>query len=246
MKKIRVTKKSINQIHKFTGIAVCVFLIHLSITGIFLNHTEDLGLDEKYTASPMILALYNISMPSQEESFLVDSIFISRFGDQVFMGNQPIIKSENPIMGAAFSNQILAIAFANEMVLLTQEGKLIERISSTAELPENIQKLGVSEDILYLKTSDLVWQSSDQAQAWELSDSDFNDWSNEVVIPDQQTKQIEMYFSGKGVSLEQFFLDLHNGNIIKGFGKWLLDIIAIFLLLLSISGIWIWLKKRRY
>jgi len=246
MKKIRVTKKSINQIHKFTGIAVCVFLIHLSITGIFLNHTEDLGLDEKYTASPMILALYNISMPSQEESFLVDNIFISRFGDQVFMGNQPIIKSENPIIGAALSNQVLFIAFPNEMVLLTQEGELIERISSTAELPENIQKLGVSEDILYLNTSNQLWQSSDQGQAWELSDSDFNDWSNEVVIPDQQTKQIEMYFSGKGVSLEQFFLDLHNGNIIKGFGKWLLDIIAIFLLLLSISGIWIWLKKRRY
>ena len=246
MKKIRVTKKSINQIHKFTGIAVCIFLIHLSITGIFLNHTEDLGLDEKYTASPMILALYNISMPSQEESFLVDNIFISRFGDQVFMGNQPIIKSESPIMGAAFSNQILAIALANEMVLLTQEGELIERISSTAELPENIQKLGVSEDILYLKTPNKLWQSSDQAQAWELSDSNFNDWSNEVIMPDQQTKQIEMYFSGKGVSLEQFFLDLHNGNIIKGFGKWLLDIIAIFLLLISISGVWIWLRKKRY
>jgi hypothetical protein len=246
MRKIRVTKKSINQIHKFTGIAVCVFLIHLSITGIFLNHTEDLGLDEKYTASPMILALYNISMPSQEESFLVDNIFISRFGNQVFMNNQPIIKSESPITGATLSNQVLFIAFPNEMVLLTQEGELIERISSTAELPENIQKLGVSEDILYLKTPNQLWQSSDQAQAWELSDSNFNDWSNEVIMPDQQTKQIEMYFSGKGVSLEQFFLDLHNGNIIKGFGKWLLDIIAIFLLLLSISGIWIWLKKRRY
>ena len=246
MKKIRVTKKSINQIHKFTGIAVCVFLIHLSITGIFLNHTEDLDLDEKYTASPMILALYNISIPNQKESFLVDSIFISRFGDQVFMDNQPIIKSENPITGVTLSNQVLFIAFPNEMVLLTQEGELIERISSTAELPQNIQKLGVSEGILYLKTPNQLWQSSDQAQAWELSDSNFNDWSDEVIMPDQQTKQIEMYFSGKGVSLEQFFLDLHNGNIIKGFGKWLLDIIAIFLLLLSISGIWIWLKKRRY
>jgi len=246
MKKIRVTKKSINQIHKFTGIAVCIFLIHLSITGIFLNHTEDLGLDEKYTASPMILALYNISIPSQKESFLVDDIFISRFGDQVFMDNQPIIKNENPIMGAAFSNQILAIAFPNEMVLVTQEGELIESISSNAELPENIQKLGVSGDILFLKTSDQVWQSSDQAQAWELSDSNFNDWSNEVAMPDQKTKQIEMYFSGKGISLEQFFLDLHNGNIIKNFGKWFLDLIAIFLLLLSISGIWIWLRKRRY
>jgi uncharacterized iron-regulated membrane protein len=132
------------------------------------------------------------------------------------------------------------------MVLLTQEGELIERISSASELPENIQKLGVSEDILYLKTPNQLWQSSDQAQAWELSDSDFNDWSNEVAMPDQQTKQIEIYFSGKGVSLEQFFLDLHNGNIIKNFGKWFLDLIAIFLLLLSISGIWIWLRKRRY
>ena len=246
MRKIRVTKKSINQIHKFTGIAVCVFLIHLSITGIFLNHTEDLGLDEKYTASPMILALYNISIPSQKESFLIDAIFISIFGDQVFMDNQPIIKSENPITGVTLSNQVLFIAFPNEMVLLTQEGELIERISSASELPENIQKLGVSGDILYLKTLNQVWQSGDQAQAWEVSDSDFNDWSKKVIMSDQQTKQIEMYFSGKGVSLEQFFLDLHNGNIIKGFGKWLLDIIAIFLLLLSISGIWIWLKKRRY
>ena len=194
----------------------------------------------------MILSLYNISIPSQKESFLVDDIFISRFGDQLFMDNQPIIKSENPITGVTLSNQVLFIAFPNEMVLLTQEGELIERISSTAELPENIQKLGVSEDILYLKTPDQLWQSRDQAQAWELSDSNFNDWSNDVIMPDEQTKQIEMYFSGKGVSLEQFFLDLHNGNIIKNFGKWFLDLIAIFLLLLSISGIWIWLRKRRY
>ena len=71
MKKIRITLKSINQVHKFTGIAVCVFLIHLSITGIFLNHTEDLGLDEKYTASPIILALYNISVPNKKESFSI-------------------------------------------------------------------------------------------------------------------------------------------------------------------------------
>jgi hypothetical protein len=162
------------------------------------------------------------------------------------MDNQPIIKSENPITGVTLSNQVLFIAFPNEMVLLTQEGELIERVSSTAELPENIQKLGVSGDILYLKTPNQLWQSSDQGQAWEVSNSNFNDWSNEVTMPDQQTKQIEMYFSGKGVSLEQFFLDLHNGNIIKNFGKWFLDLIAIFLLLLSISGIWIWLRKRRY
>lgn len=246
MKKIRITKKSINQIHKFTGIAVCVFLIHLSITGIFLNHTEDLSLDEKYTASPIILALYNISIPNKAESFSVDNNFISRFGDQVFIESQPVVKSEEPIIGSVFSQQILFIAFQNEMVLLTQEGELIERVTSAAGIPENIEKLGASEDIIYLKANNQIWESSDQAQTWALTDAAFNDWSKEALMPDEKIKQVESYFSGKGVSLEQFFLDLHNGNIIKNVGKWFLDLIAIFLLLLSISGIWIWLKKRRY
>ena len=84
MKKIRVTLKSINQIHKFTGIAVCIFLIHLSITGIFLNHTEELGLDEKYTASPLILGLYNISIPNKEEAFSVQSFRIKVWQSGIF------------------------------------------------------------------------------------------------------------------------------------------------------------------
>ena len=246
MKKIRITLKSINQVHKFTGIVVCVFLIHLSITGIFLNHTEDLGLDEKYTASPMILALYNISMPNKEESFSVDNHFISRFGNQVFLDNQPIFKSEVPIIGAVIFDQMLVIAIEDGLVLLTKEGELIEKLTTATGVPVNIQKLGALKSLLFLKTSNQVWESNDEGQEWRASDSNFNEWSNEIVMPDEKTQKVESYFLGKGVSLEQFFLDLHNGNIIKGFGKWLLDIIAIFLLLLSISGIWIWLKKRRY
>jgi hypothetical protein len=246
MKKIRITLKSINQVHKFTGIAVCVFLIHLSITGIFLNHTEDLGLDEKYTDSPMILALYNISMPNKEESFLVDNHFISRFGNQVFLDNQPVFKSEVPIIGAIIFNQMLVIAIENEIILLTEEGELIETLTTANGVPVNIQKLGAFNSLLFLKTSNQVWESNDEGQEWRVSNSSFNEWSNEVVMPDEKTQQVESYFLGKGVSLEQFFLDLHNGNIIKGFGKWILDIIAIFLLLISISGVWIWLRKKRY
>ena len=246
MKKIRITLKSINQVHKFTGIAVCIFLIHLSITGIFLNHTEDLGLDEKYTDSPMILALYNISMPDKEESFLVDNHFISRFGNQVFLDNQPVFKSEVPIIGAIIFNQMLVIAIENELVLLTEDGELIEKLTTANGVPVNIQKLGAFNSLLFLKTSNQVWESNDEGQEWRVSDSSFNEWSNEVVMPDEKTQQVKSYFLGKGVSLEQFFLDLHNGNIIKGFGKWILDIIAIFLLLISISGVWIWLRKKRY
>jgi len=246
MKKIRITKKSINQIHKFTGIAVCIFLIHLSITGIFLNHTEDLGLDEKYTSSPLVLALYNISMPSKKESFVVNNLAVSRFGNQIFFEDQPILKNENPIVGAVFINQMYVIAFSEKISLFTEEGELIESLTSASGIPTNIEKLGNLDDSLYIKADNQTWLSKDQGQEWILSSRDFEAWSIEDSISEEKIKQIKMYFSGKGVSLEQFLLDLHNGNIIKNAGKWLLDLIAIFLLLLSISGIWIWLRRRRY
>jgi len=50
------------------------------------------------------------------------------------------------------------------MVLLTQEGELIERVTSAAGIPENIEKLGASEDIIYLKANNQIWESSDQAK----------------------------------------------------------------------------------
>jgi len=37
--------KKITALHKYIGIAVCIILIHLAVTGIFLNHTQDLDLD---------------------------------------------------------------------------------------------------------------------------------------------------------------------------------------------------------
>jgi uncharacterized iron-regulated membrane protein len=141
---------------------------------------------------------------------------------------------------------MFVIAIENELVLLTEEGELIEKLTTANGVPVNIQKLGAYNSLLFLKTSNQVWESNDEGQEWRVSDSSFNEWSNEVVMPDEKTQQVESYFLGKGVSLEQFFLDLHNGNIIKGFGKWILDIIAIFLLLISISGVWIWLRKKRY
>jgi uncharacterized iron-regulated membrane protein len=141
---------------------------------------------------------------------------------------------------------MLVLAFKNELVLLTEEGELIEKLTTATGIPENIQKFGESDSILFLKASNQSWESDDEGQEWRGTDSNFNEWSNEVVMPNEKIQQVESYFLGKGVSLEQFFLDLHNGNIIKGFGKWLLDIIAIFLLLISISGIWIWLRKKRY
>ena len=55
--------KKITALHKYIGIAVCIILIHLAVTGIFLNHTQDLDLDKHYVTSSWILDQYGLKVP---------------------------------------------------------------------------------------------------------------------------------------------------------------------------------------
>ncbi|HAU07360.1 MAG TPA: peptidase, partial [Gammaproteobacteria bacterium] len=51
------------------------------------------------------------------------------------------------------------------------------------------------------------------------------------------------YFYGQGVSIEQLVLDLHNGNILADLGRWLLDAVAIIIIIIALSGMIIWSRR---
>jgi uncharacterized iron-regulated membrane protein len=50
---------------------------------------------------------------------------------------------------------------------------------------------------------------------------------------------------GEVLPTERLLLDLHSGRIFGAAGPWIFDIAALLLILLSLSGTWIWIKRRR-
>ena len=241
MSKFKITKKAVNRVHRLLGIFVGIFLIHLSITGIFLNHTEDLSLDETFIKSSWLMSLYNLSPPSISQSFLIKNQLILKAEDQIFLEAKPIFTTDISIKGVVENNEIIIECVESELIFFTSmssikdealisEKDLLNFISRCLLMPIDFKNRCLS---LKLLRRALGRPKKDSA------------WSNEGVVSPDAKSNFNQYYYGKGVSVEQFFLDLHNGNIIKGFGKWLLDIIAIFLLLISISGVWIWLKRKR-
>jgi hypothetical protein len=244
MKKIRITKKSINRIHRLTGLFVCLFLIHLAITGMLLNHSEDLNLDESYLSGRWLLGQYNLSVPEAEEVFVIDDLVISKYGPQVFLGATPVFKSNNPILGVIKNNGIIILAFQDRLVLLTLNGILIEKMGQEVGVPPFINKIGILKDNIYINANDQLWKGNYSMENWSLTKNTDINWSQQRKMPEKSQKVLKQYFTGQGVSLEQFILDLHNGKIIRYFGKELLDIVGLLLLILSVSGFWIWLKRR--
>jgi uncharacterized iron-regulated membrane protein len=55
---------------------------------------------------------------------------------------------------------------------------------------------------------------------------------------------LEKTYRGVGLPLERVMLDLHSGRILGRAGVYLVDTAAVLFLLLAISGVWLWARRR--
>ncbi|MFB0998985.1 MAG: PepSY domain-containing protein, partial [Colwellia sp.] len=87
-------------------------------------------------------------------------------------------------------------------------------------------------------------------------DSDFFDWekintliepkwiTSEAVTP-SESKVASTKYQSQFLSWERVILDAHSGRILGDYGVILMDIVAFMLILLSISGIYMWFKYSK-
>jgi hypothetical protein len=52
-------------------------------------------------------------------------------------------------------------------------------------------------------------------------------------------------YRGRGLSFERVIADVHSGRIVTITGPYLMDAVAILLIILSITGIAMWLRPRK-
>ena len=55
---------------------------------------------------------------------------------------------------------------------------------------------------------------------------------------------LQAAYRGYGLTLERVLLDLHSGRVLGSAGVLLVDAAAILFLLLAISGLWLWSRRR--
>jgi hypothetical protein len=55
--------------HRWVGLSLVIFVLFLSISGITLNHSVDLELDQRYVSWPWLLAAYGLDVPAPAASF---------------------------------------------------------------------------------------------------------------------------------------------------------------------------------
>ena len=186
-----------------------MFILFLSLSGMALNHTEDLQLDSRYIGWSWLLDAYGMEEPG-------------------------------PYTGMVSLESMVIVADDYRIHLLLASGELVETIDLAATLPGAIERIGRVGDYAVIQSGQMLFRSDEEVTRFEYWDAQRQSevsWSAEVLPATEGLEALDAAWRGPGLTAERLLLDLHSGRVLGRTGPWLLDAIAVFLILLSLSGL---------
>lgn len=231
--------------HRYIGLFAAIFIILISITGIALNHTDTLNLSATYLKTPMLLDHYNIQTPRNIQHFKTNQHAVIQADDMIFIDQQLVYSTNNKLIGSVPFGDFLIVSLSNKLLLFDQQHQLVETLGEADHVPTNIRRIGLNSDqqvFLAANRQTYHLNSMFNTQAFSGPQTGII-WSQETALTEQLKVRAQQVYRSNIISLEGFLLDIHSGRFFGHLGIIFFDIISILLMILSITGVLIWLKQ---
>jgi hypothetical protein len=234
-------------LHRYGGIISALVIIVVCVTGLLLNHTDDLSLSKKSVNADWLLDLYGIEVPPAV-SFVFGDHYTSQLNQSIYLDSTPIQGSFAPLQGSISTSSQTLIATTRQLIVLTPAGELIETLDTLHGTPADIERIGLLPNGQpVLAANKAMWIADSNMSEWTKTNARIKNivWSTAATLPPDLHNAVNAHYRGAGLSFERIVLDLHSGRIFGRAGIWLGDIAAIMFILLAMTGIWMWFKTRR-
>jgi hypothetical protein len=228
------------------GLLAAVVLLMLAITGMALNHTQLLRLQNRFIDHETVLDWYGIFAPTPQQTFKTSTHYFSQLEQQFYWNQQLILQTEGLLKGAVETEAFMVIALDHAIVLLSFTGEVIETIEKN-----NIEQIGLDQQkqiVIQQLGKKLV--SKDGLLSWHLTPVMPIKWSEPTELPDTMKRMIKRQFRTTILPLERVLLDLHSGRFFGKIGVIIVDISGVLLIILIFSGSSLglkhWFKKLKF
>lgn len=234
-------RRRARQWHRWLGILAAVFVLLLAVTGVLLNHTHSVGLDKTHVRAKWVLGLYGIKTPDELKGFAMGESWITAFGGKLYLDSKALRDFEGPLLAAGPWGGFGFAISANQLVLLMPDGEVIESLE--AGLPEGIEEAGVNGELLVVAAASANFAIDMDFGDWEAVE-ETPAWLAPQPLPESLKAELLDAFVGPGVTLERIVQDVHSGRILGGFGVFIMDLAALALIFLAVSGIWLFRRPK--
>lgn len=233
--------------HRRLGLTAAVFVLVLALTGLMLNHTDGFRLDERYVAAGWLLDWYGIEAPDDTDSYALSTGVVTRLGDRLYLDTRMVEQNVAVLDGAVSGQELIIIAVDGELLLLTAAGERVERLGREDGLPQGVTGLGLDpSDRVVVRASDDVYRADPALLSWDRVAVEPGPvrWARPAARDEALLATLQADYLGSILSLERVLLDLHSGRILGPFGPWLMDAAAVLLLVLAVTGVWLWSVRK--
>jgi uncharacterized iron-regulated membrane protein len=233
--------------HRRFGIAAALLVLVLGLTGLALNHTAALRLDQRFATAGWLLDWYGIEAPETSASHMAGQVRVTLLGDRLYLDGQAVPGHFARLAGAVAAGGFVAVATQGEIVILMPDGRLVDRLGVESGVPQWIDAIGTATDgSVILRSGDELYAAPVATLEWAMTGPGPGiRWSAPGELPVAELHALQADFRSRILPVERVVLDLHSGRIAGTFGVLLMDGAAILLLLLALTGSWMWLARRR-
>lgn len=229
--------------HARAGVLAALFFLLLALTGLALNHTAALQLDQKRVDAGWLMRWYGVKSEAPAQGYLFESGYFVGDGERWVMDGRELPGVAGSALGAVEIAGLRYIATAASLQLYQADGRLIDKLTGAALPALPIRRLGKRDGILVLDTAQGVFASAD-GLSWESAAAAEVVWAHPQALPAQAARDSAAHFA-PSLPLERVLLDVHSGRIFGRFGPFAMDLAALVLMALSLSGFWIYLRSFR-
>ena len=232
--------------HRRIGIIAALFVLLLSVTGILLNHTDQFEFDEIYVESGAVLDWYDVRPGTPPVSFAVAGNRLTRIGDRLYFNHTELDQRSDRLYSAVSWNGMIVAALANELLVLSRGGEVVEILTGSEGVPAGLRNIGrTPEGGLVVRGAHGDYLTDINRLTWREREDIEVSWTTATALPEPLRAELLRLYRGKGLTLERVLLDLHSGRILGRYGVYLIDVAALLFVILAISGAWMWYKRQR-
>lgn len=230
--------------HRWLGLAVALPVLVLSVTGVLLNHIESFGWSSR-PLPPLLARWYGAPVPESLSGIVLHNRWYAQANDSLFIDGQKSLYCQPPLRGVVQDNGWTVVGCAGELLLLDGQGQQIERIGPAYGVP-TFSAMGRNEQGLVLKTDQgLIQYDLEQLASVVLPEAASWEVSRQQALPDAIKEQIIAKSVPSSLHWQRLLLDLHAGRLFGLAGQLVMDLAALVLVLLALTGTVIWSRSRR-
>ena len=140
------------------------------------------------------------------------------------------------------------IAVDGDILLFNFEGKLVEQLDGMDGVPSGMHRIGKdASGQLIVDAAHAIYQPDKDFLEWHHWEGNPQtiQWKQVTPIPEILYSSLVKHYRGEVLPIERVLLDLHSGRILGRYGVWVMDAAAVLLILLALSGFWMWFRRRR-